>query len=679
MAVEKTVKINVDTSNAVKGVGDLNKSLKDTSKETKNIGESSKELTGKLDGLTGGAITKFKAFTGTLGSVATGFKGVGAAIAASGLGILLITLGALKAAFTGSEEGQNKFAKIMGVVGALTGNLVDLLADLGDKIISVFENPKAAMKSFADFLKSQVTNRVQGLLELFPALRKAAKQLFNGDFSAAAETAANATAKVALGVEDLTGKINGATAALKEFGKEQLREGKLAADVADKRAKADILARELLVDRANLENKIAQLRLKSREEERFSAKERKDAIVEAQGLEDVLLQKEKEVLQLRSDAISLENTFSRSNKENLDAEAEAIAQVARQEAARTNAQRATQRELNRVNKEIAADAKAEAKEKKDAADKLIAEENKRLKSISDLKDKFLKADVDNDAKSREEKLALERSRAQEDLNLLIGTETEKREAQLALNELYNQKEKELKETLDKEQSKKDAEESEKKLTKQLEEADNELLKFSEKKDLLDAQRASILSDENITEEQRTKLLADNSKARDEIDKKRAKAQQDAANAAKSALSTAADLLGKNTAAGKAAAIAATTIDTIQSGVSAYKGMVAAIPGPIGIAAGAVAAAGSLASGYASVKKILSVKTPGGGGGGASAPSGGATAPSAPAFNLVGQSGVNQVQESVQEEATPIQAYVVGAQVTNQQELDRNQQDSASIG
>jgi len=43
----------------------------------------------------------------------------------------------------------------MGVIGALTGNLVDLLADLGEKIISVFENPKQALKDFTKTIKRE--------------------------------------------------------------------------------------------------------------------------------------------------------------------------------------------------------------------------------------------------------------------------------------------------------------------------------------------------------------------------------------------------------------------------------------------------------------------------------------------------------------------------------------------
>jgi len=65
---------------------------------------------------------------------------------------------------------------------------------------------------------------------------------------------------------------------------------------------------------------------------------------------------------------------------------------------------------------------------------------------------------------------------------------------------------------------------------------------------------------------------------------------------------------------------------------------------------------------------------GGGGGGGSVP----TAPtmSAPQFNVVGQSGVNQLASLNQQ---PIQAYVVSGQVTSQQALDRNRLANATLG
>ena len=61
----------------------------------------------------------------------------------------------------------------------------------------------------------------------------------------------------------------------------------------------------------------------------------------------------------------------------------------------------------------------------------------------------------------------------------------------------------------------------------------------------------------------------------------------------------------------------------------------------------------------------------GGGGGASAPT-----MSAPQFNVVGQSGINQLASLNQQ---PVQAYVVSGQVTSQQALDRNRLENATLG
>lgn len=147
------------------------------------------------------------------------------------------------------------------------------------------------------------------------------------------------------------------------------------------------------------------------------------------------------------------------------------------------------------------------------------------------------------------------------------------------------------------------------------------------------------------------------------------------------LQTAAQLLGEHTVAGKALAIAATTIDTFQSSVSAYKGMVAAIPGPFGVAAGAVAAAGAIASGMATVKKIVSVKVPGVSGGGS-----GAAVPSAPAkpsvsFQNTPQSQISDtIQNSTKERnSQPIKTYVTIGDINSTQSLNRQITEGAKFG
>ena len=82
----------------------------------------------------------------------------------------------------------------------------------------------------------------------------------------------------------------------------------------------------------------------------------------------------------------------------------------------------------------------------------------------------------------------------------------------------------------------------------------------------------------------------------------------------------ATIFGKESAVGKAAAIAETTINTYRAAQASYASL-AQIP-IIGVPLGIAAAGAAVTMGIANVKKILAVKTPGGGGGGGGIPSGG---------------------------------------------------------
>ncbi len=116
-------------------------------------------------------------------------------------------------------------------------------------------------------------------------------------------------------------------------------------------------------------------------------------------------------------------------------------------------------------------------------------------------------------------------------------------------------------------------------------------------------------------QRRTESEKANTEARIEAKKKEMEFMLSEVGAVGNALSTMSDIAGKQTAAGKALSIASTTIKTIQGGISAFMGMVDEIPGPVGIALGAVAAAGVVASGVKSVQDITKVEVPGQGGGG----------------------------------------------------------------
>jgi hypothetical protein len=88
---------------------------------------------------------------------------------------------------------------------------------------------------------------------------------------------------------------------------------------------------------------------------------------------------------------------------------------------------------------------------------------------------------------------------------------------------------------------------------------------------------------------------------------------------------------------------------------------------IGIAANIAATAKALKE-IGAGGSVNAPSTAGGGGGGGGGASGGGGAMQAPNFNVVGNNGINQL---VQLQQQPVKAYVVGAEVTSQQALDRN--------
>lgn len=129
---------------------------------------------------------------------------------------------------------------------------------------------------------------------------------------------------------------------------------------------------------------------------------------------------------------------------------------------------------------------------------------------------------------------------------------------------------------------------------------------------------------------------------------------------------------------KAVGIAQAVISTAQGVMAQLSVPQDALTGANFVKAGIVAATGA-----AQIATIAKSKFQGGGAAGSSptAPSGSVSTPSSqPAsFNVVGNTGVNQLAETLGNQGQqPIQAFVVGSEVTTQQSLDRNKVETATL-
>ena len=426
MAEIKTIIIDVDSKKATKGIKDLEKGIDGVNKEVKETNKSTQAMSGTLDKATGGAVSKFTAFKGAIGSVTTGFKSLRVAIIATGIGALLIAVAALGQAFTRSEEGQNKFAKILGVIGSVTGNLLDLLADLGENIISVFENPKQAITDFANLIKDNIVTRFEGLLNLIPNLGKAVEQLFKGNFKEAGKIAADSVGKVVLGVDSVTDSVNSAVEAVKDFGKEVASDAAAAAKIADQRAAAEKAARNLIIERAQAEQDIARLREKAVQKDKFSAEERIKFLEEAGKISEDLAEKGTKVAKLRLEAKLTENALTKSNKDDLNEAAQLEASVIQLETQRLNLQKRLSTELLTARNEEAAAQKAILDAENKRNEEAGVKESKRLEDIKKIQDDFKAKQKEQDAESELEKINLEEEKKIAELDRLEATEEQKK-------------------------------------------------------------------------------------------------------------------------------------------------------------------------------------------------------------------------------------------------------------
>ena len=167
-----------------------------------------------------------------------------------------------------------------------------------------------------------------------------------------------------------------------------------------------------------------------------------------------------------------------------------------------------------------------------------------------------------------------------------------------------------------------------------------------------------------------------SQAEQDLEAKKKKNQEDALTATAAILGDISELFGKQTKAGKIAAIAEATISTYLAAQKAYASTIE-IP-VVGPVLAPIAAGVAIAAGIKNIKAIQAVQVPNDTGGGPPPTpgiGGGGTSVVSPSFNVVGNSGINQLAQLQQQ---PSRAYVVSGEVTTAQSLDRNRIENATL-
>lgn len=214
---------------------------------------------------------------------------------------------------------------------------------------------------------------------------------------------------------------------------------------------------------------------------------------------------------------------------------------------------------------------------------------------------------------------------------------------------------EINKTYDDKKRAEDAAKFEEENAKAIEKVDQETLSFEERYAIVQERDNILKNQTNLTEEERARIEKENSEARIRIAQAELAAKTATLNAIGDALGGFTELVGKETAAGKALAIAQATISAY-TGIANVWGAPSPYPEPYGTAVKVASTVAVATSAFANIKKIIATKVPGkAGGSGGSAPSGtgGASAPVAPALGLTGN--VTQFNQTREGEARVAQA------------------------
>ena len=599
-----------------------NKTLKDTSTEVDNIGDSAKNSK--------------KGFT----IMGVGINSVGVAFKALGIGLIVAAIAGLTEAFSRNKRVMDGVEVVLTTVGNVFSQITNAIVNTYDAVAKSSENFDALMTVVSDLMTiglAPLKLAFYNIVLAAEAVKLAYEKMFGDDESIKeAEENLKATGliirDIVTGVIDAGASIgknigeaidevtNIATIASKEFSQISIKNAKAQADNYKAAKDAAILAQaESSALRAAYELEAAELK-KIRDNVNLSLEERIKANNDLAVTSALVEEQMKRQAQLAVNLAALEVQRNNSS-ENQAALIQANADLKAVEA--DIAGKTEEIETNRVG--------------------LLNEQNALLQTQIDGERERNLVKAEFEAEQEEDplvKLQLQRDILDAE-NLMILEDIEAKRELYALGT----------------QARVDAEENFK----------NEKLRIDN--EIVTNTRTAAGEEDKINEEASANEI---SWAEMTLDEKLGIISDGFNNLAK--------ILGEESAAGKAAAIAAATISTFQGAISSYTSL-SSIP-IVGPVLGALAAGAAVASGVANIKKISQTKTPG--------PSVSAPTPSAalgpslppipPSFNVVGSSDTNQLADAIgMQEQQPVQAFVVSGEVSTAQELDRNIVSDASIG
>jgi hypothetical protein len=233
------------------------------------------------------------------------------ALISTGIGAIVVAVGALTAAFASTQRGVDAFTKVLRPLKALFDTFIGFIQDTAiatfDKLQFALSNPKEAIIALGEAIKENLINRFKALAVFGDGLA----QIFSGDLAEGFKTLGNAVIQFNTGVTNGIDKIQENAEGVGEGVSEAIRQGELLDDLIKRFEKRQI---ETVIPLA--EARLEFQKLKELANDQTASDEERIAALElAADKQRFIAATEKELIDLRIQAMELEQSFNDTSRE----------------------------------------------------------------------------------------------------------------------------------------------------------------------------------------------------------------------------------------------------------------------------------------------------------------------------------------------------------------------------
>lgn len=170
-----SVELSKGLERAKKNIGQFKKDTKQATGEIKSVfSQIGGDAAAGFSRMGGGFSAMTGAMRGSLGAVKSligGMNGLKAALISTGIGAIFVAIGVaiagVMAYFKGTVEGARDLAGITGFLKGVFTSLKDVFIDVGRFLVKMFKDPKEGIAELWEFIKQNLVNRFEGLVEIF--------------------------------------------------------------------------------------------------------------------------------------------------------------------------------------------------------------------------------------------------------------------------------------------------------------------------------------------------------------------------------------------------------------------------------------------------------------------------------------------------------------------------------